>query len=657
MPFTTGLLIGIGETRAERVDALFAIRRVAAAVRAHPGGHHPELPRQAGHGDARHARRRTGRARRHHRGRPDRARPEDAHPGAAEPGRPTSTALLLGAGIDDWGGVSPLTPDHVNPERPWPPSTSWRAAPPTAGFALRERLTIYPEYVLRGEPWLDPRVAAHVAALADPTTGWPTRGAHAGRAALAGARRRPATSRRPHRPAHRRSTPRAAPRTGARDFDEVYGDWDELASTRRVDAPPRRRLDSDDVRRGLRLAADDPAALLEPAHHDEALALMPRATARPRRSWPRSPTTCAATWSATTSPTWSTGTSTSPTSATSAAGSARSRSGARDADAYRCRSTRSPTGPRRRGTSARPRCACRAASTPSCPARRTSTWCARSRSGCPACTCTPSRRWRSSTAPPQPGCPSADWLTELREAGLDTIPGTAAEILDDEVRWVLTKGKLPPGHLDRGRRPPRTALGIRSSSTMMYGHVDHPRHWLGHLRVLAGIQDAAPAVSPSSCRCRSCTPTRRSTWPASPARVRRWRENLAVHAMARILLHGRIDNIQTSWVKLGTDGTRAMLRRRRERPRRHADGGDHLADGRLRARVGANRRGASGGRRGGGPPGPPADHDVYTFRERGTVTESDRFRQRFGILPRKPMMQVFSTRLADKALPVGSLDR
>ena len=95
---------------------------------------------------------------------------------------------------------------------------------------------------------------------------------------------------------------------------------------------------------------------------------------------------------------------------------------------------------------------------------------------------------------------------------------------------------------------------------MMYGHVDHPRHWVGHLRVLARIQDDdRRAASPSSCRCRSCTP-RAPIYLAGVARPGpTLRDNLAVHAMARILLHGRIHNIQTSWVKLGVDGTRAML--------------------------------------------------------------------------------------------------
>ena len=86
------------------------------------------------------------------------------------------------------------------------------------------------------------------------------------------------------------------------------------------------------------------------------------------------------------------------------------------------------------------------------------------------------------------GVSVAEWLTELKAAGLDSIPGTAAEILDDDVRWVLTKGKLPAQTwIDVVTTAHR--LGIPSSSTMMYGHVDHPGHWLGHLRVLARLQD------------------------------------------------------------------------------------------------------------------------------------------------------------------------
>src|SRR3546814_16713613 len=73
---------------------------------------------------------------------------------------------LLGAGVDDWGGVSPLTPDHVNPERPWPSLERLREITKSCGFDLQARLTVHPEYVRQGIPWLDPRISGHVPALA-----------------------------------------------------------------------------------------------------------------------------------------------------------------------------------------------------------------------------------------------------------------------------------------------------------------------------------------------------------------------------------------------------------------------------------------------------------------------------------------------------------
>jgi FO synthase len=150
-----------------------------------------------------------------------------------------------------------------------------------------------------------------------------------------------------------------------------------------------------------------------------------------------------------------------------------------------------------------------------------------------------------------------DWLTSLREAGLDTIPGTAAEILDDEVRWVLTKGKLPTSMWIEIVTTAHE-VGLRSSSTMMYGHVDSPRHWVGHLNVLRDIQDRTggftefvplPFVHQSS-----------PLYLAGAARPGpTHRDNRAVHALARIMLHGRISQIQTSWVKLGVERTQVML--------------------------------------------------------------------------------------------------
>jgi len=150
-----------------------------------------------------------------------------------------------------------------------------------------------------------------------------------------------------------------------------------------------------------------------------------------------------------------------------------------------------------------------------------------------------------------------DFLIKARESGLGSVPGTAAEILDDDVRWVLTKGKLPTQTwIDVITTAHR--VGIPTTSTMMYGHVDNPRHWVQHLRVLSRIQDETGGFTEFV-----PLPFVHTSAPIYLAGVARpgptLRDNLAVHALARILLHGRIRNIQTSWVKLGVDGTRAML--------------------------------------------------------------------------------------------------
>jgi FO synthase len=166
--FTTGILIGIGETLAERVDAIFALR----AVQRKYGGIQEIIVQNF-------------------RAKPDTKMRDtpDAEladlavtiavtrlvlgPDARVQAPPNLVGdeyqLMINAGIDDWGGVSPLTPDHVNPERPWPQLDELAGLTAAAGFTLRERLTVYPPYVRA--PWLDPSVAAHVAALADPATG------------------------------------------------------------------------------------------------------------------------------------------------------------------------------------------------------------------------------------------------------------------------------------------------------------------------------------------------------------------------------------------------------------------------------------------------------------------------------------------------------
>jgi FO synthase len=150
-----------------------------------------------------------------------------------------------------------------------------------------------------------------------------------------------------------------------------------------------------------------------------------------------------------------------------------------------------------------------------------------------------------------------DWLAGAKDAGLDSIPGTAAEILDDDVRWVLTKGKLSAAAwIDVVTTAHE--LGIPSTATMMYGHVDAPHHWVAHLRTLARIQDQTGGFTEFV-----PLPFVHANAPLYLAGVARPgptpAQNRAVHAVARLLLHGRIDNIQCSWVKLGDVGVQQLL--------------------------------------------------------------------------------------------------
>jgi FO synthase len=156
------------------------------------------------------------------------------------------------------------------------------------------------------------------------------------------------------------------------------------------------------------------------------------------------------------------------------------------------------------------------------------------------------------------GMSISEWLTAARESGVDSLPGTAAEILDDDVRWVLTKGKLPAAAwvevVTTAHR-----LGIRTTATMMYGHVDEPPHWVAHLKLIGRIQDETGGFTEFV-----PLPFVHQNAPLYLAGIGRpgptRRENRAVHAMARLLLHGRVRNVQCSWVKLGVDGCVDVLR-------------------------------------------------------------------------------------------------
>lgn len=141
-----------------------------------------------------------------------------------------------------------------------------------------------------------------------------------------------------------------------------------------------------------------------------------------------------------------------------------------------------------------------------------------------------------------------DYLAMLRDNGLDTLPGTAAEILDDEVRGVLSRNKLSAAQWQEVIRAAHR-LGIRSTSTLMYGHMETPEHWVNQLQLFRGIQDETGGFTefvPLGFIHSNTILFQQGLSRSGPTMA----EHLKVHALARVLLAGSINNIQVSWVKL-----------------------------------------------------------------------------------------------------------
>jgi FO synthase len=155
------------------------------------------------------------------------------------------------------------------------------------------------------------------------------------------------------------------------------------------------------------------------------------------------------------------------------------------------------------------------------------------------------------------GLPLRDYLKMLREAGLGSIPGTAAEILDDRIRSVISRAKLTRAQWIEVITTAHE-LGIPTTSTMMYGHVEQPADWVRHLLLLRSIQKQAAGFT-------EFVPLGFIHEKTALYRTGRARpgstveEDVAVHALARILLNDSIPNLQISWVKLGWEVSRLCL--------------------------------------------------------------------------------------------------
>ncbi|MFD9092820.1 bifunctional FO biosynthesis protein CofGH [Streptomyces collinus] len=548
VPFTSGLLIGIGETHEERAESLFALRKVS---RAHHGIQELIIQNFRAKPDTAM------------RGMPDAELDElvatvavARHimgPGACLQAPPNLVDAeyerLIGAGIDDWGGVSPLTIDHVNPERPWPQIEELTERSRAAGFELRERLCVYPEFVRRGEPWLDPRLRPHVNALADPETGLARPDAVVeGRPWQEPEEAFEATGR-----TDLHHTIDTVGRTSDRraDFDEVYGDWDALREAAVPGMAPE-RIDTD-VRQALRTAADDPTRLTDAEalallHADgPALDALCRVADDVRRSAVGDDVTYIVTRNINFTNVCYTG--------CRFCAFAQRRT---DADAYTLSLEQVADRAQQAWDVGAVEVCMQGGIHPDLPGTAYFDIAKAVKKRVPGMHVHAFSPMEVVNGATRTGLSVREWLTAAKEAGLDSIPGTAAEILDDEVRWVLTKGKLPAATWIEVVTTAHE-LGIRSSSTMMYGHVDQPRHWLGHLRTLAGIQQRTGGFTEFV-----TLPFIHTNAPVYLAGIARpgpsTRDNRAVTAMARLLLHPHIPHIQTSWVKLGTEGAAEMLR-------------------------------------------------------------------------------------------------
>lgn len=548
VPFTSGLLIGIGETYEERAESLFALRKVS---RAYHGIQELIIQNFRAKPDTAM------------RGMPD-AELDDLvatvavarhimGPSACLQAPPnlvdSEYERLIGAGIDDWGGVSPLTIDHVNPERPWPQIEELTERSRAAGFELRERLCVYPEFVRRGEPWLDPRLRPHVSALADPETGL----------ALPDATVEGHPWQEPEEafvPTGRTDLHRTIDTEGRGadrrdDFDEVYGDWEALREAAAPGMTPE-RIDTD-VRQALATAADDPTKLTDAEalallHADgPALDALCRVADDVRRSAVGDDVTYIVTRNINFTNVCYTG--------CRFCAFAQRRT---DADAYTLSLEQVADRAQQAWDVGAVEVCMQGGIHPDLPGTAYFDIAKAVKERVPGMHVHAFSPMEVVNGATRTGMSIREWLSAAKESGLDTIPGTAAEILDDEVRWVLTKGKLPTATWIEVVRTAHE-LGIRSSSTMMYGHVDQPRHWLGHLRTLARLQRETGGFTEFV-----TLPFIHTNAPVYLAGIARpgpsTRDNRAVTAMARLLLHPWIPNIQTSWVKLGTEGAAEMLR-------------------------------------------------------------------------------------------------
>jgi FO synthase len=504
VPFTSGILIGIGETREERIDALLALGDLHERY-----GHIQEIIVQ------------------NFRAKPGTKMASAVEPDLADhlwtiaiarlifgaamniqaPPNLAAGALprLIAAGINDWGGVSPVTPDHVNPERPWPALETLARETEVAGKVLVERLAIYPAYGAQAERWLAPARRTAVLRSAD------SENFARADAWMPGAKLTP-----PAMPALRGST----------------------SLTPLLDrAAAGRALNESDIVSLFTARGSDFAAVCNAADALRAETIGDRVSYVVTRNVNYT-----------------------------------------NICYFRCKFCAFSKGKLSENLRGRPydldlhEIARRAIEAwergavevclqggihPDYTGATYLAICRAIKEAAPGIHVHAFSPLEITQGAATLGISIAEFLTELKDSGLGSLPGTAAEVLDDEVRAIICPDKVSTAQwlsvVETAHR-----IGLRTTATIMFGHVDHPRHWARHLLHLRRQQEKSggftefvplpfvPMETPIHLRggCR-LGPT--------------FREAVLMHAVARLALNPVIPNIQTSWVKMGPEGAAACL--------------------------------------------------------------------------------------------------
>ena len=533
VPFTSGILIGIGETRRERLEALLALRDLHDTH-----GHIQEIIIQ-------NFRRKPG-TKMHDA--PEPALEEllwtiamariifGPHMNVQAPPNLTldeSLPDLIHAGINDWGGVSPVTPDHVNPEAAWPHLDRLRAATEATGKTLLPRLPVYPDYIEQRDSWIDPALHTPVirkidaAGFARPDDWSP------GSSGQKTEYRRQGTDLNPSPHARGQGTGNGMKKTGDKIQRETHNGPGSVIGKAVAGA----RLDEAEI-----------VSLFNARGADEALVI--RAADNLRRTVNGDTVS------------YVVNRNINYTNICYFGCGFCAFSKGRVAENLRERGYDLPLAEIR--------------------ARVTEAWERGATEVClqggihPDYTGATYLAIVRAVKQAQPdmhvhafspleirqgaetlGLPLREYLGELKRAGLGTLPGTAAEILDDEIRQIICSDKLNTAEWLEVMRTAHS-LGLNSTATIMFGHVDGPLNWARHLLRIRDLQEQTGGFTefvPLPFVHMEAPMYRKGRARKGPT----FREALLMHAVARLALHPHITNIQASWVKLGMDGIRACL--------------------------------------------------------------------------------------------------